>query len=639
MQQIKFMNELEILDSQTIGDLQSIFSAHLDSPTNNTVYGNQESHITISGWVITKTNCGKISIVVKKLLGEIELIPLTINRPDVRLRVLQCDSDLELICGFNREILLDHSCELEIRIDGKDYPWKKINLKTIDSSWIAEAKSVWNNFLNLNIQINDEHLRFVRMDQSALDTILGPIKICNRIEQFLSCTEGMINESFANIFFEEVYSTNLASKLVTAALNLGRSELINPFSCRIASCTESYLINNFMNALIFRDVDEFFIVLQHVTSADAIYCPKRNILVIKSHHLPEEIAVSIRDWLTKNIEKFTSQHILRRSFGGIISSHGRPYHFYYDVAPAVEALYKNGLLDKVPGIFLLEGGDFISLKALYCLAASEQVISYENLNSDNALFNRFLIKVGAQFNPKNSSLNEEFDKRLLLHVPNKLSPDIRNQIIAAKRCFPLIWIGITGQKRSWCEQVDAGVYLINELYRAFPGLGICFDGWTSPLNRTLGDSIEVDKDQNITSQIQAKIPYSIPIFNLVGETSIHKIGFAHIVDFFITNYLTGSIHVSRFAKKPGLGHISNAMSTHEGHTHFRTIKIPKKYVTDVETEKDRRVDFISYHISPEAIADLTFKMMLEINLIQERFLTSGLNMPSNESINIYKNIL
>jgi hypothetical protein len=131
-------------------------------------------------------------------------------------------------------------------------------------------------------------------------------------------------------------------------------------------------------------------------------------------------------------------------------------------------------------------------------------------------------------------------------------------------------------------------------------------------------------------QIQAGIPRTIPVFNLIGETSISKIAFAQVIDFFITNCATGSIYVARFGKKPGLAHISNAMSLNAWqHIHHRTTKVSCEHVTDVITDTNQRDDFVSYHITPKTITNLTMKIMLESSLIHERIKEYGRPLSAN----------
>ena len=46
---------------------------------------------------------------------------------------------------------------------------------------------------------------------------------------------------------------------------------------------------------------------------------------------------------------------------------------------------------------------------------------------------------------------------------------------------PLVWVGITGQKRCWLEQISGTVHILNKLYEYYPNLGVIFDGWTPSL--------------------------------------------------------------------------------------------------------------------------------------------------------------
>lgn len=611
------MKFLRIADVGDLARANVIAAAHLDSPLAGTVYGSESVKAMISGWVLAKDD-GCPSIKVRDVSRQVVTIPLSINRPDVRRRILNDGSNAPLLCGFRGQVDLSAASEILIELNGQDYAWKTIELEPVDSLWLTETKSIWQSFLSARTVSHGDAVRLASIDPSVVDALLiGAVKSCHDVKSFLSAS-GLSASQAGGVeaFFRTLANPDLSRDLVSGALTNGAASLVNPFSGHAALCAFSWLASNSINCLLFRDADEVFFVFQHVTSADAVYFPLRNLVVLRHHITVQEVLGCVHQ-LFRSAPQAFAQPEVKKTFGGVIASHGRPYHFYYDVAPAVESLHEAGLLEKLPALFMLEGGDYFSLKSLYGFEADERVVSASELNKENISRNRFLILLGIQFGEGTKALVETFDARVNSTLPDLLSADLKRECEQARQCFPLIWFGVIGQKRSWNEQVEAAVKLVNSIHIAFPGMGICFDGWTSALTPTSRDEVESARDVLIVKEILERIPETVPIFNLVGANSVHKIAFAQVVDFFVANYATGSMHVARFAKKPGLGHISNSMNC-DGHIHYQTRRVPSEDVMDVVSTEKLRPDFVSYSIAPEVVWKLVSELMRDEPLIDNR---------------------
>ena len=68
----------------------------------------------------------------------------------------------------------------------------------------------------------------------------------------------------------------------------------------------------------------------------------------------------------------------------------------------------------------------------------------------------------------------------------------------------------------------------------------------------------------------------------------------------MANYSTGSMHVSRFAGRPGVLHINNRLPK-ENHIQHRAVVVPASRTTDLPEDDDKRADFVSYSIDPDDI--------------------------------------
>ncbi len=174
----------------------------------------------------------------------------------------------------------------------------------------------------------------------------------------------------------------------------------------------------------------------------------------------------------------------------------------------------------------------------------------------------------------------------------------------------MIWLGVTGQKRSWIEQIDGYASIINSLYKKYPSLTIIFDGWTSPKNPTQSDSKSILEDLEIIQKIRDRAPQDLNFIITAGAKMDNKIACARLTDFFIANYMTGSMIISRIAKKPGVGHMSNISEYMTGmHHHHHISRVDKKYVSDLDEDTGIRADFISYHIDWQHVYEKLIEVM------------------------------
>jgi hypothetical protein len=94
---------------------------------------------------------------------------------------------------------------------------------------------------------------------------------------------------------------------------------------------------------------------------------------------------------------------------------------------------------------------------------------------------------------------------------------------------------------------------------------------------------------------------TIRSFPVVGLMSKEKLEIAKHIDFFVCNHGSGSLHVSRFAKKHGVTHLSNTFYESHGDetVHYNVLKIPNEHVVDIIDEGNSRPDFIKYSIDPK----------------------------------------
>jgi hypothetical protein len=292
------------------------------------------------------------------------------------------------------------------------------------------------------------------------------------------------------------------------------------------------------------------------------------------------------------------------SFGGLIASHGRPAHFFYDTALGIQSLYENNLLSDVT-IYQMQGSQFLKFEQLYedIQSISSEELDFRKLNSLSSNKNKFFFKIGLFYGygdkEKNNKI-EAFDLKLTelsKKRPNLLTKKL--QKIKSEGYF-IIWYGITTDKRRWIEQEQAIITLAEMLENLGEKICLIVDGWTSPHNKTSSDDNQISKDLQIFDEINAKLPNKVLCLSIIGALPIEKVAIANLIDFHITNGGTGSIYPSRIAKKNGILHIANSSRrmTKE-HIHNNSLFVPESFVTDMPCKESLREDYISYSIEPE----------------------------------------
>ena len=133
---------------------------------------------------------------------------------------------------------------------------------------------------------------------------------------------------------------------------------------------------------------------------------------------------------------------------------------------------------KIPGIIMRKGHNFNDLDLLF--EHSNHLLLDPN-EIDAIAFNqkRWLVSLGTNRNiRRNDACYELADRYLVDKVvssPSEIAVEKAKQV---SDCYPLVWIGVEGQKRCWLEQVEGYTYILNELFKRYPRLGVVIDGWT-----------------------------------------------------------------------------------------------------------------------------------------------------------------
>lgn len=369
------------------------------------------------------------------------------------------------------------------------------------------------------------------------------------------------------------------------------------------------------NLLLVQEGEQRFVVFQGVSSSDAVLLPGLNLLLLVCHVEVGTVRTCLAI-LSRTPEFFTPSQPAH--FGGYLVGHSRPYHCFYDGLLALQAVREANELQAEDPLFSKEGEAFVDLGRCLELAQRHQQLSQEALNDFTASNGTYLLQLGFWFHtraedPVLRALADAVDGQLREAARRDSHLAAIGALEELESCTPLIWVGITGQKRSWVEQVEGTAALLNALHQAYPGLGVIFDGWTPPLASSDYHRREARNDDRVIQKIIKRLRFKTRgrVGVIAGLPLLEKIRVGLGVDAFVTNYTTGSLNVARICARPGVGHMGQRMaaSKHQ-HIHHHTREIPSELVQDV-SDPSTPTGYVNYSLPWEALYEGLLQVLAE----------------------------
>jgi hypothetical protein len=174
----------------------------------------------------------------------------------------------------------------------------------------------------------------------------------------------------------------------------------------------------------------------------------------------------------------------------------------------------------------------------------------------------------------------------------------------------VLWFGITGQKRSWLEQVEGCIALSKEILKYYSHLTLIIDGWTS----YHGEGSYTQVDHEVLDQIKHKANgiKGINVVNIIDKDYISKIAYAKIVDYFVVNDGTGALIPYSVCRKKGITH--GVIDTFKRINSSDIKRVPESKIT---TEKNKIMMNNSYSFSWTIIYNLLVSLGLKGKIIEE----------------------
>lgn len=349
-----------------------------------------------------------------------------------------------------------------------------------------------------------------------------------------------------------------------------------PYSGEIIKSNQSVVVTRDVIFYRFSSKEVFYIITTHMGEGfkkGAIYFPKHE-LVVKNDHkiwgLREEFIIQFKALLVTRFREFYdyfSYDYDSKKVAIIVGNPNYAHHLWNELS-GLHRLYRKRTLHEIDKFFVLREPlgpihqIFPEISAHKIKYFNGSGHSLEPVASDllqEVTSNKYLVvNVGDRF-----IKNDLADSVYKVAVKNS-SFDVVNTVRKArKQHFPLLWVSIRVDNRTWDNQVSGLTEIINLLAKDFPRLGVVFDGFSLPAdyltNRHLGPNdieLETMKCQNdIVSKINNGLSnLEIGVFNTVGcsiwETNI----WAHTIDIYLAHHGTIQHKVGWLANKPGIVH-------------------------------------------------------------------------------------
>jgi len=596
---------ITLLNGVNFSGDEKLFVGVLDNPNSGSVL--EKPTITFSGWIIPCNKNSSYTLKVTGSTGFIETVKPNVPRPDVAKAkgVAAFAGDSEFY-GFRVNVPALDEISVYVQIDGVEVLWKSIAIVKVDEN----AVSVVLDILRKGQVTNGQIKTIEAIKPRAITGIVG--YITSSIEVIESPTTAQkLLLTVGELFWFDKFIKNLETADFLAQLLLSYSaesgiKIPAPFTSDLAELVSTAYIED-INFLIFRYGNTYFYIGQYLHTVEFVYFPEKSFLLrIKFSHYEQRHLIGLINHCLKSPETLlkkleTSSH---KTLGGLILNGMSPYHFFYDCIPSLYAANKYDALKSVTAFFSIKGECYYPVEKLFNLKATNQQCTHIEFATLQSEADQFFIVAGASYKQLDALQVAEMDRQITCHAIASSPDEMTSVTNSLEGCYPVLWIGISAQKRSWINQNEALIKTLQSIYAMHPNMAIIFDGMTSNIFKANADAQDFSKDHELVDAIKAMLPSQITALSTVGLNSQEKMVLANAANFYIANYSTGSMYPARFAHLPGVAHLSKAMmaTVRDIHIHYKTATVPDELITDIPDQNNKRLDFISYSIDEDAFS-------------------------------------
>lgn len=590
-------------------------SAVLDKP----IRGDELSGLTkFSGWVITteKTDKYVLEIFVNK--EQKQVVKPDIPRIDVQNKFLLSPSDgKKTFNGFSFELKgLKNGSLVEVYAQnevGKE-KWFELSVVEVEDESFEDGIRFLSGEFELGENFSNKKINSLSESLFAKCNIFNS----NDVESISSLT--WAEKRSLESFLIEIEEVSFLAYILESVKN-EKAKVKSPFFLKdFANLVGSFFVKG-VNYLIFEDGKEYFYIGQYLHTVDFVFFPNKR-LVYRAEHSHFEVRHLKQLFEPPCLGTDLIQNsILNKPVNSInlIVNGISPYHFFYDSICNLMPLKDLSALN-IDEVVSINGQTYFPFDAFMPTYFNEKNLSISEFEKEIS-HNKIHCLTGKSFRALSKKdlkiLDKYIDESAKYYPFSKRVQDLLKSFESARH---IIWIGISGQKRSWTNQVETIIRFCEKANDFDQSTLFLLDGMTSSIysNDECEDFIG---DHKLAEKIISQLEEGIQVKSIVGFNSLEKIHISKRIDFFISNYSTGSIFTSRFSRKFGVTHLSNKMMevVKDIHIHHNVYNLPTVYIEDIPDPNNPRLDFISYKIDSDAFLNFSFERFCEhVNLQHHR---------------------
>jgi tetratricopeptide (TPR) repeat protein len=299
------------------------------------------------------------------------------------------------------------------------------------------------------------------------------------------------------------------------------------------------------------------------------------------------------------------------------------HHLWNELA-GIHKLYKANLLNEVDR-FLAVAEPLGQIDRIFPEIPSEKIQRIqEDLLFEEVLENNYFVtRVGHSF------IQQELANRLYETSLKQCHPSFLAEVEEAKKkFFPLLWISIRLNNRTWVSQTEGIANIIKKLSEHFPNLGVVIDGFSLPcsFSKSLAFQETIERETKMVRNIRSLLPSEIKIYDTVGCMLYESIVWAYAIDCYLAHYGTIQHKVGWTANKPGIVHTNRqtlkrsdyiSVCSWARENSVMPIFIPESHITDVvenvkKDSKDSKINLNNYDCDWRVMYEELFKLASSI---------------------------
>ena len=361
------------------------------------------------------------------------------------------------------------------------------------------------------------------------------------------------------------------------AARRGKLPAICPFTGALIDSRHSLLAN--IHVMFYRFVSQevFYVVTGNIGTGyrrHALYFPKHDLLIrsgdpwgCEADDLCE-LKARVVCHPEKSYEYIFGQNQHRQT-AVCLGFYHFAHHLWNDLS-SLDRLHQKKLLEKV-NAFLVLREPLGPIEEIYPEISSDRV---SRLATTDDMFVSILTHKYFAIRMGGYCIRQQVADRVHTVARSKCSQATLERVQMARSAhWPLLWVGIRVDSRTWSEPVEGLACLLVSLHQRFPRLGVVFDGFSVPADESSGlftnrspekgFSAVIDQERGVARAILeriGKLSRRIPAsFEVIGSSIYEANVWADVIDAYVSPYGSLQHKVGWLRSKPGVVHCNRTL--------------------------------------------------------------------------------